>query len=286
MSEFGYPILYALFVWWFSTSAVLYLDGLPRKTFRWTLLASTALLCLALWAVAETRAQTTVASAYLAFTSGLLIWGWLEVSLYTGFITGPRKQGAPKAARGARRFVLALQTILYHELAAVAFAGLLVWLCWGQPNSLGMWTFIVLWWMHQSAKLNMFLGVRNHYEEFLPDHLRYMQSFFTKKAMNPLFPFSITVSTAILVILAYYAAAADVSRFDSVGFIFLATLVALAVLEHWFLVLPIPTEMLWRWGLKSRSQDGGCPSDGSEQATDPKSSGLSRLVGSNVEPIS
>jgi hypothetical protein len=28
---------------------------------------------------------------------------------------------------------------------------------------------------------------------------------------------------------------------------------ALAVLEHWFMVLPLPFEALWRWGLRSRA---------------------------------
>ena len=32
--------------------------------------------------------------------------------------------------------------------------------------------------MRQSAKLNLFLGVRNLGVEFLPQHLRYLQSFF------------------------------------------------------------------------------------------------------------
>jgi hypothetical protein len=25
----------------------------------------------------------------------------------------------------------------------------------------------------------------------------------------------------------------------------------LAILEHWFLVLPLPSEKLWKWGFKS-----------------------------------
>jgi hypothetical protein len=36
------------------------------------------------------------------------------------------------------------------------------------------------------------------------------------------------------------------------GFTILGTLMALAVLEHWFLVLPVPVAALWRWGFRSR----------------------------------
>jgi hypothetical protein len=32
-----------------------------------------------------------------------------------------------------------------------------------------------------------------------------------------------------------------------------ATLLSLAILEHLFLVLPLPFENLWRWGLRSRA---------------------------------
>ena len=38
------PIFFALFVWWFSTGAILYLDGLPVPTFKWSMLAATLLL--------------------------------------------------------------------------------------------------------------------------------------------------------------------------------------------------------------------------------------------------
>jgi G3E family GTPase len=33
---------------------------------------------------------------------------------------------------------------------------------------------------------------------------------------------------------------------------FLATMMALAILEHWFLVIPLPAGKLWQWGLASR----------------------------------
>jgi hypothetical protein len=32
-----------------------------------------------------------------------------------------------------------------------------------------------------------------------------------------------------------------------VGFALLASMTALALLEHWFMVLPLPDEKLWRW---------------------------------------
>ena len=68
-----------------------------------------------------------------------------------------------------------------------------------------MWTFIVLWWMHQSARLNVFLGVSNLNAEFLPEHLAHIRSFFRSAPMNLLFPFSVTLSTICAVLLAQRA---------------------------------------------------------------------------------
>ena len=31
-----------------------------------------------------------------------------------------------------------------------------------------------------------------------------------------------------------------------------ATLLSLGVLEHWFMVIPLPSHALWNWGLRSR----------------------------------
>jgi hypothetical protein len=52
------------------------------------------------------------------------------------------------------------------------------------------------------------------------------------------------------------AVAEGASAFDVVALTFAGTLLSLAVLEHWFLVLPLPSEQLWNWGLKSRQRGG------------------------------
>jgi G3E family GTPase len=73
--------------------------------------------------------------------------------------------------------------------------------------------------------------------------------------MNLLFPVSVTVSTVIAVLLVRAAMAPGASAFQAAGFTFLATLMILAILEHWFLVflvVPLPAAALWSWGLRSR----------------------------------
>ena len=75
MTPYVLPVLFTLFVWWFSTGAILYLDGLPQRTFKWTMLGTTVLLLLALVALAGSGNDTTPAGAYCAFTCAILVWG-------------------------------------------------------------------------------------------------------------------------------------------------------------------------------------------------------------------
>ena len=254
MSTYVLPVLFALFVWWFSTGLIMYLDGLPRRTFRWSMLGATVLLGGSLWGLHVSSQQVTLRGAYVAFACGLLAWGWQEISFYMGFVTGPRSQPCPEGCRGWRHFGHAIQTSLWHELAIIASAAIVVGLTWHGANQVGTWTFMVLWWMHQSAKLNVFLGVRNLNEEFLPEHLQFLRSFLTKKPMNLLFPISVTVSTVIAVHLVNMADAAGASPFQRTGFTFLATMMVLAIVEHWLLMLPLPAAALWGWSLKSRGK--------------------------------
>ncbi len=254
MTAYLWPALFALLVWWASTVAIIYLDGLPRRTFKYSMAGATLVFAVALYGLAASARDTSTAGAYWAFTWGLLAWGWQEMSFYMGFVTGSRKAPCREDCGGFRHFVHAVQTSLYHELAIIAAAAAVVWLTAGGPNQVGTWTFMVLWWMHQSAKLNVFFGVRNLNEEFLPEHLEFLKSFLRKRSMNLLFPVSVTVSTVVTVLLAKAALAEGASVAERAGFTFLTVLMALAILEHWMLVLPMPAGAIWAPGLKSRGE--------------------------------
>jgi putative photosynthetic complex assembly protein 2 len=215
---------------------------------------ATALLAVSVWGIVASSARTTEAAAYCAFASGLAAFAWQLVSFYTGYVTGPRKSACPPGCRGWHRFIEALRTSLYHELALLGFALLLALLIHGAPNQFGFWTFLALWWMHSSAKLNVYFGVPNLNEELLPEHMRYLVSFMMRRPMNLFFPISITLSTIVMVLLAQRALAAS-SDFEAAGYSILTTLVMLAVAEHWFLVAPIHVNALWSWGVKPIPQD-------------------------------
>ncbi len=247
-------IAFATFLWWFSTGLIFFLNARPAHTFRWSMLAGSVMLAAALYGIWYSAGLESVAGAFVAFTCGLVIWGWHTMSYYMGIITGPRRQPCPPGCRGTQRFRHALATSLYHELAIVATVALLLGLTWGQPNTLGLWTFVLLWLMHVSAKLNVFLGVRNLNIEFIPQRLGYLTTYFRNKPMNLLFPVSVTGGTIVTILLAQQAGVAEPGTLQSTGYILLASLMALAVIEHWFMILPIPADALWRWSLKAASR--------------------------------
>ncbi len=249
MIQHAVAVLYALFVWWLSTGVVLYLGRLPRRTFRWTLLGASLLLLVALGTLASQSASTDLLNAYLAFTCAVLVWGWLEMTYFMGLVTGPHKAPCPVGYSNWQRFGLAVQTSLYHELAVIGMAALIVWLTWGEPNQVGTWTFMVLWWMRWSAKLNLFFGMPYLNEDWLPEHLRLLTSFIKKKPINLLFPVSVTVATVVAALLLETALGPGMQPFAAVALTLIATLLALGILEHWFLVLPLADAALWKWAL-------------------------------------
>jgi putative photosynthetic complex assembly protein 2 len=262
MSQFVLPSLFALFLWWFSTGAIFFLDGLPARTFKWSMLGATAVSIGAVYHLAQVSGDTSVQGAYAAFTCGLLIWGWQEISFYMGYVTGPRKHACKPGCAGWRHFGHALLVSLYHEISIVIWGAMIVWVTWNAPNQLALWTYLTLFCMHQSARLNVFLGVRNLNAEFLPPHLSYLSSFMVEKPINLLFPVSVTAGTAVLAVFIMRAGADGASAYDVAAYTFLSALLALAVIEHWVLILPIPFQKLWSWSLKSREMGRGASADG------------------------
>mgnify|MGYP002788463455 FL=1 len=255
MAELALPVVATLFVWWFATGLILYLDGLPPRSFKWTMLASTVLLGLAFAGLAASSAHATPAGAYCAFACAILVWAWQEIAFLLGYVTGPRRTPCPVGCTPWQRTRCAVETVLHHELALLLLA-LAVWaLTHDAPNATGWWTFLILWAMRQSAKLNVFLGVRNLYEGFLPPHLKYLQSYFSRKPMNGLWPLSVAAATLVAVPV-WQAALAAPGAFGATSATLLATLLTLAIVEHAFMVLPLPSEKLWQWGLRSHTRYG------------------------------
>ncbi|WP_300063315.1 putative photosynthetic complex assembly protein PuhE [uncultured Roseobacter sp.] len=250
--SFWTPALFALFIWWFSTGAILWVvksadrSGLAaRKRAVVSGLPFLALGCLGFWA---SLYDTSVFGAYLGFVAALAIWGWIELAFLTGVITGPNHHELPKNVPEWERFIRAWGTLAYHEMLLVATLIAMVLIDWnlGAENKFATWTFAVLFFARLSAKLNLFFGVPKINIEFLPEALAHLPSHFRHRAMNWFFPVSITALT--------FAAACWLERLYAAqttgavaGFTLLTAITVLALFEHWMMVLPIPDEKLWRW---------------------------------------
>jgi putative photosynthetic complex assembly protein 2 len=255
--DYAIAITFAIFIWWFSTGAVLYLLRMGPRTFGVSMLIATIVAGMGLFGLWATSDDTTVASAFCGFTCALVVWAWHEISFLTGYVTGPRVSPCPLNTSNARRFLNATQTLLYHEIAILLTAAAIVSLTWGEPNQFGTLTFIVLWLARISAKLNVYLGVPNLTDEFLPRHLAYLKSYFRNRPMNLLFPLSVTTSTVLTWLCIDRALSDSASQFTATGWSLLATLMLLVVVEHWFLVLPLPVAALWNWKSPKPAGDAG-----------------------------
>jgi hypothetical protein len=105
--------------------------------------------------------------------------------------------------------------------------------------------------LRQSAKINQFLGVPVTNDELMPDAVRFLKTFFARKPVSAFFPASVTLATAVLVILIQRIVEVAATPFDIAGLMLVSTLFALGVVEHWFMLLPLPAITLWGWGMRS-----------------------------------
>ena len=235
-------VLIALFTWWFSTGAILWLvrqaehRGVwgPQRAALWTL----PLLGLGFHAIS----RSLDGGAYLGFFGALAVWGWIELAFLTGLITGPHRKPAVPAMPEGARLSAAWGTIAWHELVlAIALISIFA-MSRGALDQTAFWTFLVLYFARVSAKLNLFIGVPRHHIEFLPQGIAHMGTYFRKTGPGWFYAFSNMALT--------FAVFCWIDRFlvtGDIGFALLGTLTALALLEHWLMVLPLPDEKLWRW---------------------------------------
>lgn len=247
MIEHGLAFLFTVLLWWASTGAIMLLCARPARTFPLSFGFLSVSSIVAGYGLVETAAMTSVAATYLSFLSAIVVWGWFEASFLMGYVTGPSKEPCPVNARGWRRFRLAVSTLLYHELAIVLAAGVIVAVTWGRPNQTGALAFLILAGMRVSAKLNIFLGVPNLSHEFLPARLSYLKSYFRTARYNALLPVSLILGGLVAAGLAERAIDGEGTTAIGAGLLF--TLTALALLEHLFMLLPLRDGALWQWAV-------------------------------------
>ncbi len=244
----GAAVAFALLSWWFGTGAILWLVRLPRASLAWSLPALSFLALVGLWAAQQSMKAVGTAPAFLGFASVILMWSWHEMAFLSGWITGPRRQPLTPGATGARRFGQGLSVVLHHELALLGNFALLLWLQQGQPNHVALCTFALLWCMRFTAKMNLFLGVPEVGEQYLPAHLAYLGSYFRRAPVTPFFHLSVSGACLAWLWLIWEAYSGLIAT--TTGWVLLASLLGLAIVEHALMVYPVPMQRLWGWAMR------------------------------------
>jgi putative photosynthetic complex assembly protein 2 len=265
-SSVAAPALFALLCWWFGTGAILWLVRRPASSFRVSVLVCTALLVFSLWTTQRSMQAQTVDNAYLAFASVIAMWAWHEVAFLTGWLTGPRRVPLEPGVRGWQRFSQSTQVVIWHELALLLNFAVLVWMQQGQPSHVALCTFAVLWCMRFSAKMNLFFGVPEVGEQFLPKHLAYLGSYFRKGRLSAFFYVSVGASCAVWAWIVWEVVSGRVVV--STGWVLLASLLGLAIVEHLIMAFPTPMQKLWGWAM-SRSPSSDRPTSAAAPSATP-----------------
>lgn len=240
----------AIFAWWLSTGVILMAVRRAdrRGTHGMTVFMALPMLPLGAWAIAASLNDMSAMGAYLGFAGALAIWGWIELAFLSGIITGPLRDPCPAHVAGRDRFYRAFHTVAYHELALTLGLWALVVGSDGAENRIALATYLVLFLARIMAKLNLFFGVPRINLEFVPSPLSHLKSYFRQAPVTIAFPIAITLLTTLLAICAERLWGAQ-SEVALVGFSLLTALTALALLEHWLMVIPLPDAKLWRWML-------------------------------------
>lgn len=265
--------LSAIFLWWFSTGILMWrvrrADNQGGDAHLWSVLLGLPLLFGGILGLGATADDTGAQGAYLAFLSALAVWAWAELAFLSGIIAGPNTRPCPPFTPLGERFLRAIGTILWHEALLVALLLYILTMQHDAANIFGLWTFAILFFARISAKLNLFFGVPRIHTEFLPRPLAHLSSHFLRAQMNWVFPISVTALS--------YASYCWLERAGSattdgalVGFTLLSALTLLALLEHWFMVVPLPDQKLWRWMLPEAKPAAAAPARDGVMATDPR----------------
>lgn len=257
--DLGIIAILACLAWWASTGLILSLVGQSERTYRWSMLGATTLAAAAVGMVIHTRNAETIGGTIIGFAAALIIWGAVEMAFLMGYVVGPRRETCPRGIAGWNRFKACWGALAHHELLLATCLLALFALVAGAANAIAFETFALLWAMRLSTKLNIFLGVSNAGEDLLPRRVAYLKSYFAKAPMNALFPISVTAATTSVVLLAAAALGSTTPAHSAVGSALLATFAALAVLEHWLLVLPLPATSFWPWAGRHAPEETSQP---------------------------
>ena len=249
------PLLAALGVllaWWLSTGLILWrvrvADNGPARGHLHSVIGGLPLLGFGLWGAIVSATDPSAFGVYLGFAAALALWGWVELAFLSGVLTGPNHMPSPAGLAPRARFARALLAVAWHELALAAIMSGLIWAQWGGVNTIAAATFALLLVARTLAKINLFLGVPRINLQFIPRPITHIKSHFRVAPATGFLLLSICILVMLTVLFIIWAQD-GVTPENSLGYTILAALAALALLEHLFMVLPLPDAKLWAWML-------------------------------------
>lgn len=236
-----HAVLLVLCFWWTATG-VLY--ALQRNAWTRGLAFVGALACLGVAArlLLASRNDTSAVGGLRAFFAGALAWTGIITFFFEGWVVGPPVQALGDATRGwAGAWAAIVATWHWEAMALVALAAVAVGVR-DAGNRLALWTLLLFWGAHQSAKLNLFFGVVNSGAEIFPPYLSHLVRYFGPPENSPLLWITIAGYTALAAVMpwprASYGPGQRMQR------VVIGSVAALAAIEHAFLATRIPF-MLW-----------------------------------------
>ena len=228
------PLSLALVVgfWWAATGLTL--------AMQWSHVASVAsivvtsvLALVGAALIATTRKEASALGARMAFLGSAFIWWWCSSLFYAGYgvnITAPKGAAAGSAALAGQAIMATLPADMLGVLSLAAIAIAVA----KAPNKVALWSLAAFFGTLQTAKLNVFFGVRNSGVDWLPSHLSALAQFFGPTRNSALLPVTVLLLTVITAALMRGSRRAQ-DDYHRHAYAMLALLVGLAVVEHIFL---------------------------------------------------
>lgn len=240
----GVAIFAVVGVWWLGTGAVFLAarGSLRRRALAFA--AMSGILGILLMCLPAASRASGVEGMVAGLLLGFGVWMWMELSFYTGFVTGPStREPLPHSGLWVR-FKHALAACLWHELAIITGA-VAIWLLSPGENMWALVQFVTFWVLHEVARLNVLVGVPHPFRELLPEHLEHLQPYLEpRRAGGALY---LTLAFLAVATLATGALALQGAVEARLGWSAISVLVGLGFIEHGVLLFPVPLARLWSW---------------------------------------
>ncbi len=241
-----HAVMLVLCFWWTATG-VLY--ALQRNA--WTrglaLVGAVACLVAAARMLVASRDDTSAPGGVRAFFAGALAWTATITLFFEGWVVGPAPSALGSATHGWDGAMAAILATWHWEALALATIAAVAWGVNGARNRLALWTLLLFWGAHQSAKLNLFFGVVNSGAEIFPPYLQHLVRYFGPERNSPLLWVTIAAYTVMAVWMLVPRRGDDSG--GRMRRLVIGALAALAAIEHAFLATRLPI-MLWELFLR------------------------------------